>query len=100
MELEDKLEATSKQEEDVKEEAVSIDNKVSASEGPSHLLHKMRNLNTFYNPTLQGLQDVRDVVCLTTAVDSNAEEPQTFQQAWNYPDKYECEGWRCRIQKV
>ena len=97
--LDNELEATSEQKREVKGEEVNSDNLVGVSEVPSCLTHEMRNLDTFYNPTMQGLHDVGDVACLTTAVDSNSEELQTFQQVWNHPDKHECEGWRCGIKK-
>ena len=58
----------------------------------------MARLYTFYNPTLESMDDVADVA-FVTVVDGAGEEPRTFQEAWNHPEPEERKGWRGGIKK-
>jgi hypothetical protein len=49
------------------------------------LLNALKKLNTFYNPTLLGMEDVNDTM-LISAVDSGYAEPQNFEEAWYHPN--------------
>ena len=65
------------------------------TEGSEKLRREMDKLHDTWNPTLD---DVVEFI-LVGGSDDTYENPLTFQEAWNHPDKFECEMWREAIQK-
>ena len=55
----------------------------------------MKNLNTFYNPTLITAEEQTELMLISTS----PSEPVTFQDAWNHPVNEEKRGWQEAILK-
>ena len=61
----------------------------------SKLQRELKKLNTFYNPTVDDLDDVAFV----GGTDELYENPETLNDAWNHPIQIEREKWRAGIIK-
>jgi hypothetical protein len=55
----------------------------------------MKKLNTFYNPTIDGLMNYH----FMSAVESDYSEPQNFGEAWNNENDIDKQNWREAIKK-
>ena len=58
-----------------------------------------RNLQTFYNPLGQENNDELGELAFISMMKGSINEPTMFTEAWNHPDKKECEAWQAGIKK-
>ena len=65
------------------------------AEMPLCLQHELRNLDTFYNPTLPQSGNFT----LMFSVESGLGDPVNYDKAWNHDNPAKKKMWRVRIQK-
>ena len=63
------------------------------------LSHEMRNLHTFYNPTLEDMGNSEHAEFLFLSTGNQVKEPETFNEAWFHDNPEEKIGWRDAIEK-
>jgi hypothetical protein len=60
---------------------------------------ELRRLDTFYNPTIRGVNFKDQAEFLFLSTETKTKEPATFNEAWYHPDSEEQAGWRDAIEK-
>ena len=61
----------------------------------ANIPREVKNLNTFYNPTLITAEEQTELMLISTS----PSEPVTFQDAWNHPVNEKKRGWQEAILK-
>jgi hypothetical protein len=68
---------------------------VNVNKNEKKVNNALKKLNTFFNPTIQGLSNYS----LMSAIDSGYTEPQDFEAAWHHNDAEERKFWQEAIKK-
>jgi hypothetical protein len=87
------------EDESTTEENTEVDDKGKRPIASKRLSHEMRNLHTFYNPTLEKLGNSEHAEFLFVSIRNQVKESDTFNEAWFHDNPEEKIGWRDEIEK-
>jgi hypothetical protein len=99
MEKEGEVGVIENEEESTTEENTEVDDEGTRPRASKRLTHEMRNLHTFYNPTMEAMVNSEHAEFLFLSTRNQVKEPDTFNKALFHDNPEECIGWRDAIEK-